>query len=176
MTDFVPEFSREIAVARISPTGLEEDLEAKPEERAALAKRFDLVELRSLKAQLSLKTSGQETIFVKGKIKAEIVQRCVVTLELMTTSINLKVDTVCLPADQHRAGAGSSHYDELDDEFEIFSNGKIDLGEMVAQHLGVTIDPYPRKEGATLPATEFGARVEELHPFAHLVKGDKPQD
>ncbi len=175
MSEPTPEFSREIAIARISPSGIIEELDAKPAERTALAARFDLLELPALTAQLTLKPSGQETIFVKGKIIADIVQRCVVTLEPMSTHIDLAVDTVFLPAEQHRVGAGSSHYDELDDEFEIFSNGKIDLGEMVAQHLGVTIDPYPRKAGAELPATEFGAKVEERKPFAELVKGGKDE-
>ena len=172
MTEFTPEFSREIAVARVTPAGLEEDLVSKPTERAALAKRFDLIEMPSLTAHLTLKPNAQEIIFVKGTVTADIVQRCVVTLEPIATHINLPIDTVFLPADQHRTGAGSSHYDELDDEFEIFSNGKIDLGEMVAQHLGVTIDPYPRKAGAELPATEFGAKPEERKPFAVLAQDD----
>ena len=176
MSESTPEFSREIAVARISPSGMIEDMEAKPAERAALATRFDLLELSALNAHLTLKLNGQDTIFVKGNITADIVQRCVVTLEPVASHIDLPIDTVFLPADQHRVGAGSSHFDELDDEFEIFTNGKIDLGEMVAQHLGVTIDPYPRKEGAELPATEFGAKPEIRKPFAKLVKTAPQED
>lgn len=164
----VPEFSRVISVSRIPPKDIEERLEAKPAERAALAKRFDLIELSTLNALITLTKGPNETVAAKGTIKADLSQQCVVTLEPIHTHFDLDVDMTFLPAEQNKDGAGSPEQDALEEEFELFSDGKIDIGEMVAQQLGVSIDPYPRKANAKLVVTEFGAKVEEPHPFAKL--------
>jgi uncharacterized metal-binding protein YceD (DUF177 family) len=165
----VPEFSRPVAVSRIPPNGIEEHLEAKPLELTALAKRFDLVELKYLKADLSLTPEAKHSFIVTGRINAKVTQLCVVTLEPLQNVIALDVDITFIPEEDHRDGSGSPFPDEKDEEFEVFSNGKIDLGEMVAQQLGVNIDPYPRKADAALPATSFGtATVEKRRPLADL--------
>jgi hypothetical protein len=173
-----PEFSRIVSVARISPTGVEKLLESKADERIALAKRFDLIDLKVLKAELTLTPGSQQTINATGTIHADLVQRCVVTLEPLTTHLNLNVDVVFIPSGRER-DVESTDPQELDDEFEFFSEGKIDLGEMVAQQLGVNIDPYPRKPDAALPVTEFGVKVEKPRPMAALasiVKNKKNKD
>ncbi|MDD4617419.1 MAG: DUF177 domain-containing protein [Alphaproteobacteria bacterium] len=167
MNGQAPEFSRLISVSRLPPKGVEEALEAKPVERAALAKRFGLLELPVLKADLTVLPDSQ-AIVVSGTIRAEVVQRCVVTLEPIQSTLTLKVDVICLPE-----GSGPLPSDELEDEFEFFSEGKIDLGELVAQQLGVNIDPYPRKPEATLTQTEFGRKTESPSPLSQLSKAIK---
>ena len=164
-----PEFSRIVSVTRISPKGIEEQLVCKPAEREALAKRFDLVELSLLKADLTL-TPESQNVLVTGSIEADLVQHCVVTLEPIISHFDLNVDVLFIPAEENQTGAGSPEPYDSDNEFELFSGGKIDIGEMVAQQLGVNIDPYPRKADASLLATEFGAKIEEIHPFAALAK------
>jgi uncharacterized metal-binding protein YceD (DUF177 family) len=179
MAEPVPEFSRPVSTARIPPNGVEEALEAKPGERAALAKRFELVEIKSLKAQLDVLPEGQQIFAVTGKIEADIVQQCVVTLEPLAAHIDIDVATTFIPAERHQEGAGSPHPDDTEDEYDVYSGGKIDLGEMVAQHLGVNIDPYPRKTNVAPVAAEFGAKTAKTQPFAQLadaVKNRKKQD
>ena len=168
MTDITFEFSRPIAADHIPPSGMDQNLEAKPAERAALAKRFDLVELKRLKAQLTLTPGRDYMVTVKGTLFADIVQSCVVTLEPVATHFELPVDTVFIPAALNKKGAGSPDPEDVDEEFEIYSGGKIDLGEMVAQHLGINIDPYPRKAGVMLGAVEFGAKAEKPKAMAVL--------
>ena len=51
MTD-LPEFSRRIDGLRLPPGGEEYAIAAKPEERAALAKRFELLALDRLEAKV----------------------------------------------------------------------------------------------------------------------------
>lgn len=176
MSETAPEFFRPLSVARLPPNGLTETLEAKPDERAALALRFDLMEIKSLKAQLAVHPSSQG-VMVSGKMQAEITQRCVVSLEPLPARIDLDIATHFIPAERHHEGAGPA--EDIEDECEIFEGGKIDLGEMVAQHLGVNLDPYPRKPNAKLAKTEFGAKIEKPKPFATLagaVKKQKNQD
>jgi len=174
----LPEFSRIISVSRISPKGVEEVLETRPAERAALAKRFDLVDLPVLKASITLTPGSQQTIAATGIIEAEIVQRCVVTLDPIVSRLNLDVDVIFIPAGSDHNIPDARASDELNDEFEFYSGGKIDIGEMISQQLGVNIDPYPRKADAALTKTEFGKQPENKLPLAKLraaVKiGEKP--
>jgi uncharacterized metal-binding protein YceD (DUF177 family) len=168
MTASAPEFSRILSADRLPIAGTEELLEAKPAEREALAKRFDLVDLSYLRAQLVVTPARDQTITVKGAINAEVTQSCVVTLEPVSTPIQIDIDMMFVPAAQKSDGAGTP-FAEDDDQIEVYSGTKIDLGEMVAQHLGVSLDPYPRKPGAALRATEFGPKVDvKPNPFKQL--------
>jgi len=179
MSGPAPEFCRLISVARLSVNGIEEKLDAKPEERMALARRFDLIELPVLKAQLDVQPGPQQTVKVTGKIIADVVQRCVVTLEPIANHFDLDINITFIPQEQHHEGAGEPLVDDLEDEVELFSAGKIDLGEMVAQQLGINLDPYPRKPNAALGSIEFGPKAEKPHPFAGLAtnfKTKKKQD
>ncbi len=162
-----PEFSRVISVSRISPHGVEEHLEAKPAEREALAKRFDLLAVPMLKARVALMPGSGQAITAQGLLEAEVVQCCVATLEPLTSRLAADIHVVFMPEE---AGKESSNppFDDREDEYEFYKGGKIDLGEMVAQHLGVSIDLYPRKEGAAPVAAEFGAKPAQTRPFATL--------
>jgi uncharacterized metal-binding protein YceD (DUF177 family) len=170
MNEHVSEFSRIISVARLAPQGTEEYLEAKPAEREALAKRFAVVDITALKAWLTLTPSSQYAVTMTGKIQATVSQNCVVTLEPLINRIELNIDLVFMPSEERQDSKELDLAEDLENEVEFFSGGKIDIGEVVAQHLGVNIDPYPRKEDAVLPVTEFGTKVEKLHPFAKLAE------
>lgn len=161
------EFSRLITLSRIPPKGTEERLEASDAERKALAKRFNLMDLSVLRARVALRPSEDHTFVAEGTIEAEVVQCCVATLEPLTNRLCLHVCVVFIP-ESSRSVAEALSSDELENEYEFYRNGKIDLGEMVAQQLGVNIDPYPRKEGTPLVEAEFGAKNAALNPFARL--------
>ena len=175
MTTPLPEFSRIVSVSRIPPSGLEQDIEAKPAERAALAKRFDLIDMPLLKAQLTVTPGAGQSITVSGQIESDIVQNCVITLEPIKTHFDLRLNITLLPAEIHAKGAGSPDPGDLDEEVDMYEDGKIDLGETVAQHLGISIDPYPRKPDAAFGSVEFGAKVEKPQPFAELLEHQKPK-
>jgi uncharacterized metal-binding protein YceD (DUF177 family) len=178
MNEPIPEFSRLISVARLPPKGTEEYIEAKPTERAALAKRFDVVEISSLKSWLTLTPSSNESVAVAGKIQATVLQHCVVTLDPLISRLEVEVDLIFVPSKQRLDGAGEPILDDRED-IETFDGGKIDIGEMVAQNLGVNIDPYPRKPDAVLEKSEYGAKIEKRKPFAQLVDviiSDKSKD
>jgi uncharacterized metal-binding protein YceD (DUF177 family) len=175
----VPEFSRVITIARISQKGTEERLEAKPAERAALAERFDLIEIPALKAEIMLIQGPQQTIAATGLIEAEVIQRCVVTLEPISSRLAIDVDVTFAPQEANLNIDKAFKEMGLDDDFEFFSGGKIDIGELVAQQLGVSIDPYPRKANAALVVAEFGGKDEKRRPFAKLsaaLKSKKNKD
>jgi len=132
-----------------------------------------------LKACLTLVPSGQQTFVATGTIKAEVVQTCIVTLEPIKSRLDIDVDIVFIPAESACGSSEASQEAELDEEFEYFADGKIDIGEQVAQQLGISIDPYPRKKGVKLGAVEFGKKPEKIKPFAKLataIKAKKNKD
>ena len=60
---------------------------AKPEERAALAQRFGIIEIEDLSASLALRKRGDGVVEVTGSYRAKLAQPCVVTLEPVWSEI-----------------------------------------------------------------------------------------
>lgn len=171
----MPELSRPLHVEKVGIGGIREDIVARPTERAALAKRFDLLALDKLTAQLEVdQTHAGKMLAVTGSFSADVVQQCVVTLEPLPQQIMETIDALFAPASLLENGSGSPHFDNgPEDDPEPYENGVIDLGELVAQHLGLALDPYPRKPGLPLVEHEFGAPAEKVtktNPFT-LLKG-----
>jgi uncharacterized metal-binding protein YceD (DUF177 family) len=173
------EFSRPLALDRVSATQHREEIAATDKERAALAERFGLLSLDRLEASFTLKRVRKDLVRVKGRLAAELAQACVVTLDPLPARIDERFEVDFLE------GAQPAVTDlELDVEGaeapEPAPDGWVDLGELAAEQLGLAIDPYPRRPDATLPAewTSEGAdepAAERPNPFAALqkLKGDR---
>ena len=149
---------RPIAAEDVGAQGLTLAFEANAEERAALARRLDLVSLEALAAQLRFELADEVEggIRVTGTIRAELAQRCVVTLEPVprTLSEPISVLYASLPAEQ------PAHEVEVlaeDEEAEPLPEDGIDLGEVVAEHLALLLDPYPRHPDAPAGPLSYSA-------------------
>jgi uncharacterized metal-binding protein YceD (DUF177 family) len=172
-----PEFSRLLPVDRIPETGLDERIDADDSERVALAQRFELPEIVKFAADFHITPWRRGRIHVQGNVTAELVQRCVITLDPFPVELVFPIERFFIAE-----GARHDHVEELEgDEPDIVNGGAIDLGELAAEELALNLDPYPRKPGAEL-AAEFGIvqpENEQLRgegPFAALRKLVKPQD
>ena len=76
------EFSRRLVVDPLPDSGIAVNVVADPAERLALARRFDLLEVRSLCGYGHLERGGGPAeLVLRGWLEAEIVQSCVVSLE-----------------------------------------------------------------------------------------------
>lgn len=173
------EFSRRIVVARVPEDGLAQTIEAKPEERAALARRFDLVSLDRLTAAVRVDpVRGTALWRLSGAFEADVVQRCVVTLEPIPASVHDEFDELYAPpahVEELEKEAGDSDDDTFLEIPEPLDHGGIDVGEVVAQYLSLALDPAPRKPGAMeisfVDADEAsGEKPEKENPFAALKK------
>ena len=144
------EFSKKMQVETLSEAAKRVRLEANDAERTALAARFQLVSVESLVGDLIVeRIKGSELIRVRGRMSAEIVQSCVISGEAVPASIEESVDERFGPAGETDTEIEVTLEEE--DPPEPIENGEIDLGEIVAQYLGVAIDPYPRAPGAEIP-------------------------
>ena len=166
-----PEFSRPFAADRLGQTASTETLRASPAECAALAKRMRLVELTQLSATVTLERPLGGLIHASGRLEADVVQTCVVTLVDFPSHIE---DSFALDFGDAPAEFGDDI--ELDPDYdspEPIEGGIIDLGELVAQYLALALDPHPRAPGATLDPAWSGADAAEMSPFA-VLKNLKP--
>ena len=142
----VPEFSRPLIVDRVPRKGSHEVFAAEVPELVALAKRFDLVALHSLKARLLAVPWRGGGLKVTGSVEANLNQISVVSLEVFNSVQKFEVERFFLPP--------SVTVDPVLDEADPIVDGLVDLGELVSETLGLELDPYPRQPGEEFAAVE----------------------
>lgn len=143
-----PEFSRVVEVPKRRGKTVTLAIAAAPAERAALARRFDLLALDRLEAGLQLELQRDGIVQVSGTLVAELEQSCVVTLEPVPSRLAEEFTLLYGPPE-------ADSEIELDGEaepVEPFEGDRIDVGEAVAQQLSLALDPFPRAPGATIDA------------------------
>ena len=147
----IPEFSRPILVDQLPAKVSRRSIEAEPTERQALAERLGLVEVMSLTAKVELEPLARSGfIRVNGRLTAQVVQTCVVTLEPVPASVSEAFDALFAPEDKMPEAGDDLSIDPFAAEEtlpEAMAGGVIDIGELVAQHLSLALDPYPRAAG-----------------------------
>jgi len=145
-----PEFAREVALEAVSARGYRTAIEANAAERAALAGRFGLLAPDRLAAKLELIREGGGEVRVAGAFEADVVQSCVVTLEPVVDHVAESFEVVFSPEAAAQDEGGEEALDEAMPE--PLAGDAIDVGELVAQQLALSLDPYPRRPGATVKA------------------------
>ena len=162
-----PEFSRPVRLDMIGGEARRVTVEADTAERAALARRFGLVDLARLTAEVSLTREG-EVVRCEGRLEAMATQACVASGEPVPAALTEDFALRFVPEAE---GAGDEEV-ELDagdlDEID-YAGGAIDVGEAAAQTLALALDPFPRAPGANAALREAGVVGEEdVGPFAAL--------
>lgn len=169
-TETPPEFSRPLELREVSRDGLQRVIGATGGECAALATRFGLVGIVELTADLGVRRlSERSVIAVQGRLKALVVQQCIVSLEPFECKVEQNVDERFSPADLSGTREVAAFGDE--DFEEPVAGDALDLGEIVAQCLSLALDPYPRRTGATLEISEMSAEAAGSEgPFSVLAR------
>ena len=151
-----PELSRPLSLDRAGRAP-SQSVTATPDECAALAARLRIPAVLALSADLELRPAG-DVVFAQGRLRARVVQECVVTLEPLEQAIDEPFQVEFVPAGSE---ADQPDPDEIDQV--PYDGGTLDLGELVAEQLALSLDPYPRAPGAELPEA-----ARDGHPFAAL--------
>jgi uncharacterized metal-binding protein YceD (DUF177 family) len=151
-------------VQRASPT-----LSLSPNEaqRRALARMLDLIELKSLSAEVRL-IPWLDGVELQGRWTADITQTCGVTVEPFDTRLQGAFTVRATPQDSPAAPdpeADVAIDPEGEDPPDVMETDAVDVAAYVVEHLALEIDPFPRKPGA-----EFEPPPEEkpASPFAVL--------
>lgn len=161
-----PEFARPHRLDQIGAGESRVTVNAEPDERAALARRFGLVEVGTLEANYALRRNAIG-VRATGHLTADVVQSCVVTAEPLPAHVEEDFDIRFVPEGSEAGDEVELSEAECDTVF--FTGGTIDLGEAAAETLALALDPFPRSPAAAEALKEAGVLIEEqAGPFGAL--------
>ena len=172
-----PELSRPIKVKGLP--GETVVIEADAGERAALAARFGLPGVDALHAEVALEQRGS-AIRATGTLRAAIRQACAISGEDFPANIEESLDLRFV--EQGAINPALEEDGDIEIELEAddcdeieYAGGSFDLGEAVAQTLGLAIDPYAEgpEADAARKAAGIVAEGEQEGPLAQMLKGLK---
>jgi uncharacterized metal-binding protein YceD (DUF177 family) len=172
MTD-VPEFSRPIDVFRLPSQGANYAIKASPEECAGLMKRFGLLSLSQLSADVDVTPMTGGFYRLTATLSADLEQACIVTLDPVATRIEEPFELLFGPV----GSEPELLLDSVEETVEPLEGGVIDIGETVAQQLSLALDPFPRAPGAKIEG-EIAVfdEPQPKSPFGALAKLRKSRD
>ena len=162
-----PEFSRMIKLDTVGVQAQQIVLEASKAERAGLAARFGLVKLDRLTAALSYNRKGA-SVDVIGRVDAAYSQPCIATAVpvpgRMKEAVAFRFVAAIETAPDAEIELSESECDVIEHDGKA-----VDLGEAVAQTLGLSLQPYPRSPDADVALKAAGIKSEgEVGQFAGL--------
>ncbi|MAV87323.1 MAG: hypothetical protein CMM67_03675 [Rhodospirillaceae bacterium] len=146
------DFSRIIEVKDINAKEiLKLDVSASNKELITLSNLFNVNKILSFTAQIILtQRLENNSIEMSCDFFASIIQECIISLELLNNKIQKKfrVDFI---EQKFYTKPLIDKFDCFEDEQpEIISNGRIDIGPVLVQNLGLEIDPFPKIKGISL--------------------------
>lgn len=151
------EFSHVVKLSEVGNHSRNIHLSADEAARSGLIARFDLAALDSLKADISLHHEASGVI-ASGHFTASLAQYCIASNDPVPASLDepIHIRFIAEPTD-------SGEFElEADDCETMFHDGQtIDLGEAIAQSLGLALNPYPRSPEAEKILKAAGVKSEE---------------
>ena len=154
-------FSEPVRINQIG-AGLTRTLEPDADAVRRIARELDLQKLENFVAQMTLEPAmiGWR---LSGRVSAHAIQTCGLTLEPMPVDIDR---TFVIPLSDVAPEADSEIEVTIDDDApDLIEEGKVDLGQYAVEQLALSLDPFPRKPGATFVQPEEPA---EISPFGVL--------
>lgn len=160
MNDALP-FSDPVRLHQIGQ-GVSRTLEPDEATRKRIARSLDLASLDAFTVEMELKPTDAGWR-LKGRVRAEAVQTCGLTLEPLPVTIDQRFSVGLAEAVEEETDEIVIDMDE--EAPDLIEEGRIDLGQYAVEQLALSLDPFPRKEGA-----EFVQPPEptEISPFSVL--------
>lgn len=165
-------FSYMIAARDIPSAGKRYRIEADAAARRRLAEALGIPEVASLRADLEVRPASGADFALRGVLAASVVQIDIVTLEPIAQEVQEEIDLTLTSAedDGRRLRRPSTPDAAAGDERDIYRNGRIDLGEIIGEHLALGLDPYPKAPGADFSGYVEDDPQDDPSPFASLAK------
>ena len=164
-----PEFARVLQPARLrGASEFSFDISPTAQEAKALARLLDAQAVRKMRFAGKLLHLDKGGWQLDGQLGATVVQTCVVTLDPVTTRIDLPVHRTWLPQAEPMPHDLVLTADD-DDEIEPLGE-RIDLGLVAIEALALALPVYPRAPGAAVPdpGEDFIDEDPPEKPFAAL--------
>lgn len=168
--------SRLVAVDRLPAGGQTVVVEATEAECAGLAEIYDIEAVKAVRAVLTVKPWRRSGARVTGTVDADVVQACVLTLDPVDEHVSETIAATFLPAEEITEPSADEEIEiqpDEDDPPEPLEGRNVDLGALVAEHVAIGLDPYPRAPGAVFePHIEDDPDADRPpSPFAALKPG-----
>ncbi len=144
-------------------------IEANAAQCAALAQRFAISAVTALHAKVQLTPDGKR-VTAEGRLTASIAQPCAISGEDFAVQISEPLRLIFVP-DREPVTAPDEEIELSAEELDeiLYDGDAFDLGEAVAQSLGLAIDPYATGPDAESFRKETGLLEESRSgPFAAL--------
>lgn len=155
----IAEFSHLVALHDIGNRSNHHSITARPAELAALANRFGLARLDQLSAELDVRQDASG-IRVTGKVSGHAVQICVVSGADVPVAIDEAVDL--LFARISTTGIDEIELSTPDLDVLPLDGESIDLGEVAADTLGLSLDPFPHGSETEIAEARIGLIDEDV--------------
>ncbi len=158
-----------IPVDRIGLQALPVLVDADAETRGALAQRLGMPAVEVFRAEGAVRRRRDTGwIEFKGTLTARVVQECVVSLEPIEGTVEVAFTEVFDDRPDSEHDDIDVDVDPTSEEPEPLLDGILDVHEVLAQTLAVSLDPYPRKPGlSAAQGTPEDSDVQDS-PFAKL--------
>ena len=167
-----PELSRPVHLDRLPAGGVALDITASRAEAAALSTRFGFAAIEALAARVSVDRKPSGLVSVEGRLRAQIVQNCVVTLDPVEQVIDEPFRLALAPRSHFSEGPdGDLEISADPDAPDPLEGDLLDVGELVAEQLALAAEPYPRRPGVSLDQVmdrKAEERQASASPFAAL--------
>ena len=165
------------AVRNVPADGLGVERSATVDERRRLAEDLAIVSVDALVAKYRITPLSKGRIAVAGSVETRVTQECVVTLEPVTSSVSVPLDVIFTPESHVPEPEIEGSLEDLESpDEEPIENGVIDMGRIIVEELVSGLDPYPRREGASLDWTDEKNAGAEANPFAALARLKRPSE
>ncbi len=167
-------FQRVVSTRDLAPGGVDIDIAATAAECLALARQLGLGELIRLGAVGRLWWDGDGAVYrLDIHLTADVVQSCVVSLEPVQEQIDEQIGiSYCEPPAEPVAVAPHAEIEigiDEEDPPEPLDGDQIDVGAVVAEHLALALNPYPRAPGAVFEDAQTAEEDRDRpSPFAVL--------
>ena len=174
-----PEMSRIVQLDELGGDELLIDLNPTAQELRALGLRLGVEALEHLEGQVSLKFVDDDDVLLHARFNARVKQTCSVTLKPLENDISCDFTSTYSKEPDPNWGHDEEEFADIDEDIEPAEeivDGKIDVGEAVAEQLALEIDPFPRVKDATFegfstdPQGLEAQEEEKKNPFAVLAK------
>jgi uncharacterized metal-binding protein YceD (DUF177 family) len=150
---------------RVDDIGNDEEgaIQASPAECHAVARMLDLVAVERLDFTYHLRRQASARIALKGRLQAAATQTCILSLEPVESVLDVPVEMEfwLLPLIEELNHQAEDKGHPLREWPEPILEGKIDIGSVIYETFATALDPYPKRQGASLQWQESDAQSDD---------------
>ena len=135
-----------------------------------LPKRLNVIEAKRASFNGHLKLQVANQIFLRGTVKAKLIQPCSLTLEPIVTTIYKRIERTFFIETNENKPIKKSVFELTEKSFDNdIILDEINLGDVLMETISLETPDYPKKSGASISLTPTES-IDRENPFSILSK------